>query len=135
MNTRSIRFQLVAWYAGLLTGVRPVLCGRSIWPAEFAGRRAAGNPVAAGAADWPIVARRNRADRRAGVGEEIQARYAPDINGRFIRITRGDGSLLYVPARPRTRPLFRRTVPSPRWSSRAEIRAPGANCREAGNCS
>ena len=108
MNTRSLRFQLVAWYAGLLTGCF-VLIGAATYrgPAEFAGRRAArktncGAPGRSANCCWRKLA----ATGEARVGEEIEARYAPGLNDRFVRITRSDGSVLYR-VRTAQRPDFR----------------------------
>ena len=69
------------------------------------------------------------------MGEEIEARYAPDLNGRFVRVTRGDGRLLYVSQPPKDQTFRSRAnaaahvvlvAPEPRARRR---------CPEAGKCS
>jgi len=102
MNTRSISFRLVAWYAGLLTGIFLLLCAllylnlrhflendlresqsrrtRQIANTLLAHVQQTGEPyVASQTKDW----------------------YAPEINDRFIRITRADGTLVYVSDAPK----------------------------------
>ena len=136
MNTRSLRFQLVAWYAGLLTGCF-VLIGAATYrgPAELAGRRAQGKPVAARPADRPIVAGGSSARTgEARVGEEIEARYAPDLNDRFVRVTRSDGSVLYLSGRAQ-RPDFRSGgTAAARLASRRRKPRARCRCRQAGRC-
>jgi heavy metal sensor kinase len=102
MNTRSISFRLVAWYAGLLTGIFVLLCAllyldlrlflendlrqsqsrrtRQIANTLLAHVKQTGEPyVASQTKDW----------------------YEPEINDRFIRITRADGTLVYVSDAPK----------------------------------
>ncbi len=102
MNTRSISFRLVAWYAGLLAGIFLLLCAllyldlrhflendlrqtqarraRQIANTLLVHVQQTGEPfVARQTADW----------------------YDPDINDRFIRITRADGTLVYISAAPK----------------------------------
>jgi heavy metal sensor kinase len=102
MNTRSIRFRLIAWYAGLLTGVFVLL----------------GAPMFFGLKHFLEASLRETQMRRARqIGEslisnikrtgepyvvsEVKDRYEPEINDRFIRISRSDGSVLYVSGPPR----------------------------------
>ena len=101
MSTRSIRFRLIAWYAGLLTGVFLLLAGfmflglRHFLEAsllETQTRRA--RQIAD-----TLLANVNHTGESYVVGE-IPALYAPEINNRFIRITRQDGSVLYASGRP-----------------------------------
>jgi len=102
MNTRSISFRLVAWYAGLLAGIFLLLCAllyldlrhflendlresqsrrtRQIANTLLAHVKQTGEPyVASQTKDW----------------------YEPEINDRFIRITRADGTLVYVSDAPK----------------------------------
>jgi heavy metal sensor kinase len=102
MNIRSISFRLVAWYAGLLTGIFLLLCAvlyldlrhflekdlrqsqarraRQIANTLLIHVKQTGEPyVASQTKDW----------------------YEPEINDRFIRITRADGTLIYVSGAPK----------------------------------
>lgn len=101
MNTRSLGFRLVVWYAGLLTGVfvlsgvlRYVDLKRSLereW-ADLQFHRARRIAQA-------LVAKVAQTGERYVI-DEINARYAPEINNRFLRVTRGDGSVMYASGVP-----------------------------------
>src|SRR5260221_7717098 len=101
MNTRSIRFRLIVWHVGLLTGVF-LLFGAAIYAgvkfylernlAESQLRRAS---QIAGSLLADIAKTGEKF-----VVDEVNARYAPEVNGRFIRITRGDGTVLYASGKP-----------------------------------
>ncbi len=101
MNTRSIRFRLIVWHVGLLTGVF-LLFGLAIYVgvkfhlernlAESQLRRAS-----------QIAGSLLKDIDKTGekfVVDEVNARYAPEVNGRFIRITRADGTVLYSSGKP-----------------------------------
>ena len=96
MNTRSLRFRLIIWYAGLLTGVF-LLCGATMCQAL---RHYLKQSLA------ESLLRRTQqiaASLLAGVektGEpfvvsEIKARYAPENYDRYIRLSRRDGTVVY----------------------------------------
>ncbi len=122
MNTRSLSFRLVAWYAGLLTLVFLLL----------------------GALMFAVVANdlqssmRNDQMRRAqqisdtllkgishsdesALATSVEDLYAPEANDRFIRITRGDGTVLFESHASRNLrlaseiPPLRRPPASPSW--------------------
>jgi heavy metal sensor kinase len=128
VNTRSLSFRLVAWYAGLLTLVFLLL----------------------GAVMFAVVANdlqssmRNDQIRRAqqisdtllkGISHSdestlatsVEDLYAPEANDRFIRITRGDGTVLFESRASRNLrlaseiPPLRRQPASPSWR---EVRLP-----------
>jgi heavy metal sensor kinase len=97
MSTRSLRFRLVAWYAGLLTAVLLLLASLMFVGlkhyletslAETQERRA--EQIAD-----TLIANVNQTGE-AAIGREIDSLYAPEINDRFIRVSRQDGSVLYV---------------------------------------
>jgi heavy metal sensor kinase len=102
MNARSIRFRLTVWYAGLLA-LLLLLFGASTYLGlrhylnqtlnESLGRQARqiGEnfliDVATGGEGYVI--------------SEINEHYAPELNNRFVRVTRADGSVLYVSGKPK----------------------------------
>jgi heavy metal sensor kinase len=97
MNTRSLRFRLIIWYAGLLSAVFIVfnvaMCQllrnylqRSL--AESLLRRADQIAVS-------LLADVQKTGEHYVV-DEVKARYAPENYDRYIRITRADGSILYA---------------------------------------
>jgi heavy metal sensor kinase len=102
MNTRSLKFRLVAWYAGVLTVVFVLLGGltllflRHYLEANLLDTQAR---RARQIADT-LVAHARRSEESA-LGSEVETLYSPEINDRFIRITRADGTLVYVSGPPK----------------------------------
>ena len=102
MNSRSLSFRLVAWYAGVLT-VLFVLLGALTYVSlrhyleanvlDNQARRA--RQIAA-----TLVARASR-ESEAAIGAEVENLYSPESNDRFIRITRADGAVVYASGAPR----------------------------------
>jgi heavy metal sensor kinase len=102
VNTRSIRFRLTVWYAGLLAGLL-VLFGASVYiglshyleltlkdslakEAQQIGERLLVNVGVSG---------------EEYVADEIKEHIAPELNGLFVRVTRADGTTLYQSGSPR----------------------------------
>ena len=102
MNTRSLSFRLVTWYAGVLT-VLFVLLGTLTFVSlrhyleanvlDTQARRA--RQIAA-----TLIARASH-DSEAAIGGEVETLYSPESNDRFIRITRADGTVVYSSGAPR----------------------------------
>src|SRR5215471_10984147 len=102
MNTRSIQFRLTVWYAGLLA-LLLLLFGAS----TYLGLRHYLNQT--------LNESLGRQARQIGEGflidvaiggegyviSEINEHYAPELNNRFVRVTRADGSVLYVSGKPK----------------------------------
>jgi heavy metal sensor kinase len=103
MNTRSLRFRLIMWYAGLLTGVF-LLCGATMYQvlshyleqslAQALLRRTQQIRTSL----LPNVAKTGE----RFVADEIKTRYAPENYDRFIRVTRRDGTVIYASGRAAT---------------------------------
>lgn len=102
MNTRSISFRLVAWYAGLLTAIFVLSCAllyldlrrfleNGLRESQFrrAHQIASTLLVHVGQSGEPYVA------------NQTKDWYEPEINDRFIRITRADGALVYASGAPK----------------------------------
>lgn len=112
MNTRSIRFRLTVWYAGLL-GILILLLGTSTYLGlrhylnqtlnESLGRQAR------------QIGESFLADVATGgegyVVSEINEHYAPEQNNRFVRVTRADGSVLYISGKPKESHFDPSTIP------------------------
>ncbi len=101
MNTRSIRFRLTVWYAGLLAGLL-VLFGGSTWfGLERYLNRSLGESLARQARQ---IGENFLLDVRTSgdsyVIEEINEHYSPEHNDHFVRVTRADGSTLYISGMP-----------------------------------
>jgi heavy metal sensor kinase len=113
MNTRSIRFRLGAWHAVLITAVFAVLGGLLYATVkvylddtllETQARRArqiAGTLLA----NAPSTG-------EAYVVREIKALYEPELSDRFIRVTRGDGSVLFLSGPPNDQSFDPSRVPA-----------------------
>ncbi len=101
MSTRSIRFQLIVWYAGLVTGVAALL-GVSTWVMVRSYLEGSiGDAQLRRAQQIAHSLLPQVQDKgESYVGEEIESRYAPGANGRFVRLSRLNGSVLYVSGPP-----------------------------------
>lgn len=102
MNTRSLRFRLISWYAGLLICVF-VLFGLAMYQAlkhymEVSLRESL---VRRGEQIATLLTHLNQTGETYVI-DEIKARYAPETYDRFIRIVRPDGSVLYSSGRTAT---------------------------------
>ena len=114
MNTRSLSFRLVTWYAGVLTLVfvllgaltlivlRQYLESNVLDTQERRARQIVDTLVAA-------VSRTGE----SGMAREVEELYAPEANERFIRITRGDGHVVYASGNPHDGSFDPATVPAP----------------------
>jgi len=102
MNTRSLSFRLVAWYAGLLTMIFVLLGALSVAAVRH---YLEANLLQDQARRARQIANTLLADvARSGEGfvaAEVEKLYVPAASDRFIRITRGDGRVLYVSGEPR----------------------------------
>jgi heavy metal sensor kinase len=114
MNTRSIRFRLTAWYGGILVALGLVFGAYCYWRldyflslylTELVSHRAEriGNTLLAN------VGRSGE----AYVGKEIETRYAPEVNDRFIRVTKSDGTVVYISGEPNDQSFVPEQVPWP----------------------
>jgi heavy metal sensor kinase len=125
VNTRSLTFRLVVWYAGVLTTVFVILGALTLMFLR--------HYLEASILDAQARRARQIADTLLAAidrtGEEVVARevedlYSPEANDRFIRVSRADGRVVYVsgnphdhsfvparvPAAPAAAPLVRRTA-------------------------
>ena len=103
MNTRSLSFRLVAWYAGVLTtvfvllGLLTVLFLRHYLEANLLDLQAR---RARQIADTLVA--HARGDEQQALRGEVENLYSPEANDRFIRITRSDGQVVYASGMPRS---------------------------------
>jgi heavy metal sensor kinase len=101
MNTRSIRFRLIAWHAALL-GIIFLLLAVSIY---IGVKLHLEKNLGHSHLRWARQIGLSLASRLGGSGEplvieEIKARFAPEANRRFIRVTRPDKSVMYISGVP-----------------------------------
>src|SRR5262249_23504415 len=104
MNTRSIRFRLTVWYAGLLAGSLALL-GASVYVglAHYLNRTLRESLLLQALQIGDTLVANINQSGEAYVIDEIKEHFAPEINGRFIRITREGGEVIYVSGLPRDR--------------------------------
>jgi hypothetical protein len=101
MNTRSIRFRLTVWYAGLLTTLLALFGVFIYFMLERFQERSLTDTLAKDAQtvgqSWLFDIGQSGAGY---VAAEIEEHFAPSIIGRFVRLTREDGSVVYHLAAP-----------------------------------
>ena len=96
MSTRSLRSRLIAWYAGLLTAVFLLLAALMFLSLKHYLEASLAEAQVHRAQQIAVTLLANvRQTGEAAIGKEINSLYAPEINDRFIRISRQDGSVLY----------------------------------------
>ncbi len=113
MNTRSLSFRLITWYAGVLTamfvllGVLTFFILRHYLEANLLDIQAR---RAQQIADT-LVAHATRGEE-AVMRAAVEDLYSPEANDRFIRITRADGQVVYSSGRPRNERFNPALVPA-----------------------
>ncbi len=119
MNPRSIRFQLIAWYSALLAVVVVLFAGITYAFVRHNLTRSLHETLVRRAkliGDTILVDVGIRGE--AYVGEEIAKRFEPEQAGRFIRIIRPDGGVLYRSGTPREEEFSPETIPVPNDANR-----------------
>ncbi|HET9330245.1 MAG TPA: histidine kinase dimerization/phospho-acceptor domain-containing protein, partial [Steroidobacteraceae bacterium] len=120
MNTRSLSFRLITWYAGVLTamfvllGVLTFFILRHYLEANLLDIQAR---RAQQIADT-LVAHATRGEE-AVMRAAVEDLYSPEANDRFIRITRADGQVVYASGRPRNERFNPALVPAAPSAARA----------------
>jgi heavy metal sensor kinase len=122
MNTRSISFRLVTWHASLLAAIFVLLCAllylnlrhfleNDLREAQARRAHQIANTMLA------------HVDRTGEVyvANMTQEWYAPEINDRFIRITRADGTVIYASGFPKDGSFDPAQVPSMALPAGSEI--------------
>src|SRR5262245_57506794 len=102
MNTRSIRFRLTVWYAGLLAGLL-LLFGLSIYVGlrQYLRSTLADSLAKEARQIGETLLVNVSVSGEEYVADEIKEHLAPEINGIFVRVTRSNGSALYESGAPR----------------------------------
>jgi heavy metal sensor kinase len=120
MNIRSIRFRLTTLYGGLLVILGLAFGAYCYWRLDhflslyleelFSHR-------AERIADTLIANLERKGE--AYVGKEIETRYAPEANDRFIRVTNGDGTVVYISGEPNDQSFDPQAVAKPAKAQQA----------------
>lgn len=114
MNTRSLSFRLVTWYAGLLTIVFVLLGALTVvLLRQYLELNVLDNQArrARQIADTLVAAVSRTGE--AALARQVEELYAPEANERFIRITRADGHVVYVSGKPHDGNFDPAKVPAP----------------------
>lgn len=101
MNTRSIRFRLAVWYGGLLIAVFVLVGGLMYAGLKHYLEHSLGesqNRRALQISETLLAQIASTGDKY--VADEIGARFAPEINDRFVRVSEGT-NILYVSRNPK----------------------------------
>jgi heavy metal sensor kinase len=121
MNARSLKFQLVAWYAGVLTGCFVLLAAGTYLALRTSLVGALRENQLRRARQIGELVRLEVEHRgQAKIGEEVEVRYAPALNDRFVRITQGDGARLYLSSSPASQSFDPATLPPAIWPENVE---------------
>jgi len=121
MTTRSLKFQLVVWYVGLLTccfvllgaGAYAVLRGYLIGALKQSQFRRARQIS-------QLVLQAAERHSLTNVGAEVEARYAPGLNERLVRVSRSDGEVIYVSDAPASQSFVPSALHVSPWPARIE---------------
>lgn len=112
MNTRSLSFRLVTWYAGVLTVVF-VLLGALIFVSlrHYLEANVLDNQTRRARQIAATLVASVRRDSESALAAQVETLYSPESNDRFIRITRADGGVVYASGPPRAETFDPSQVP------------------------
>jgi len=121
MNTRSLKFQLIVWYAGLLLATF-ALIGIATYFALQSSLVGAlkENQLRRARQISQLLTEELQRQSESRLGQEIESRFAPDLNDRFIRITRRDGEVLYLSRTPKDQSFDPAALPPALWAEQPE---------------
>jgi len=102
VNSRSLSFRLVTWYAGVLTVVF-VLLGALIFVSQrhYLEANVLDNQARRARQIAATLVASVRRDSESALAAQVETLYSPESNDRFIRITRADGAVVYASGPPR----------------------------------
>jgi heavy metal sensor kinase len=121
VNTQSLKFRLIGWYACLLLG-----CFMLLGAATYVALRTSlvsslkENQLRRARQVAQLLREEIASHSENRVGSEVEARYAPDVNDRFVRISQRDGVLLYISPPPKSQTFDPTTLPPPKWPQSTE---------------
>jgi heavy metal sensor kinase len=112
--TRSIRFQMALWYAALLAGALALFGAATYIGLERYLENSLEESLTKQARSIGdvLILHINRSGEDY-VDNEITEHYSPEINGRFIRVTRADGKQVFISGPPRDKTFDPNRIPAP----------------------
>jgi heavy metal sensor kinase len=121
VKTRSLRFQLLTWYAVLLLGCLGALGAASYLLLE---RSLVGslteNQLRRARQVGQLLREELERHNETGFGKEVEARYAPGLSDRVVRVTRRDGVVLYLSSPPKDQSFDVAGLPPANWPTAQE---------------
>ncbi|MGA7274299.1 MAG: ATP-binding protein [Candidatus Udaeobacter sp.] len=114
MNVRSIRFRLISRFTVLLLLVMLGFGAFTYWRVRTYIVDVIASSMKHRAQQIAQTMLQDTPIDESYISNEIETRYAPESNDRFIRITRGDGSVLYCSHIPADRSFTPANVPYPK---------------------
>lgn len=111
MNTRSLRFRLVVWYAGSLTVLFAAFGVFNYTSLKSEMEKSTREALARRARQVAATVQRSTLGK-AELDIEIQNHFAPEVNNRFTRVT-VDGEEIYMSGQPADRGFVPDIVPPP----------------------
>ncbi len=114
MITRSIRFRMALWYAALLAGAL-VLFGAASYVGlqRYLQKSLEESLVKQARSIGDVLIVNINKSGEDYVDNEITEHYSPEINGRFIRVTRADGKQIFISGLPKDGTFDPARVPPP----------------------
>jgi heavy metal sensor kinase len=124
MNTRSLRFRLTAWYSGILVVLGLSFGAYCYWRLDHFLSLYLTETFSQRAERIAKTLLTNiETNGESYVRSEIEARYAPEANDGFIRVSTGDGAVVYASGEPNDQSFDPKAVAPPaRPVSRAMTR-------------
>jgi len=131
MNTRSLRFRITAWYAGLLAGTL-IVFGVSVYLGleRYLDWTLQGTLVAECRTIATQLLSQLPAKDKEWLATEINEAYAPEVNGLFIRVVHQDKGVVYLSGAPKDGTFDPGRIPFP---SRKEMEGSRKLQFESGN--
>jgi heavy metal sensor kinase len=121
MNTRSLRFQLGLWHAGLLAGVFGLLGAAMIFLLRHYLESSVRDAQLRRARQIAqALSPKLVAEGRGRVAEEIEARFLPAVYNRFVRVCLREGTVIYRSNSPQDKSFDPETVPLTPWPDRTD---------------
>ena len=101
MNPRSLAFRLGAWYTLLLSITFALVSTATFYGLQHYLRANLKDSLKRRSVQIEQLLKALPEDATAGrIGREIEDRLAPEVNNRFVRITRGSGTMIYRSGAP-----------------------------------
>ena len=121
MNIHSFKFQLIGWYAAVLTGCFIVLAAATYLALERSLVGALRETQLRRARQvGELVREEVQRHGESKVGEEVEVRYAPALNDRFVRVTQQGGVTLYLSKAPASQSFDPAAVAPAAWPAQTE---------------